>query len=49
MVGSSIGGGSIMVTEVNGSKIEFTGAYPTLVISHMDVPGVVSTSYSIII
>ena len=42
MVGSSIGGGSIMVTEVNGSKIEFTGAYPTLVISHMDVPGVVS-------
>ena len=32
MVGSSIGGGSINVT----------GAYPTLVISHMDVPGVVS-------
>ena len=30
MVGSSIG------------NVEFTGAYPTLVISHMDVPGVVS-------
>ena len=42
MVGSSIGGGSINVTEVNGSNVEFTGAYPTLVISHMDVPGVVS-------
>ena len=39
MVGSSIGGGSINVTEVNGSNVEFTGAYPTLV---MDVPGVVS-------
>ena len=34
--------GSINVTEVNGSNVEFTGAYPTLVISHMDVPGVVS-------
>ena len=42
MVGSSIGGGSIEVSEVNGEKVEFTGAYPTIIISHVDVPGVVS-------
>lgn len=42
MVGSSIGGGSIEVSEVNGNKVEFTGSYPTIIISHVDVPGVVS-------
>ncbi len=42
MMGSSIGGGSIEVIEVNNNKVEFTGAYPTIIISHKDVPGVVS-------
>ncbi|MGL5477588.1 MAG: L-serine ammonia-lyase, iron-sulfur-dependent subunit beta [Clostridium sp.] len=42
VVGSSIGGGSIKMTEVNGNKVEFTGEYPTLIISQEDVPGVVS-------
>ena len=42
MVGSSIGGGSIAVNEVNGNKVEFTGSYATIIISHVDVPGVVS-------
>lgn len=42
IMGSSIGGGSIEITEVNGNKVEFSGDYPTLIISHMDVPGIVS-------
>ena len=42
MIGSSIGGGSIVVTEVNNNKVEFTGAYPTIIISNEDVPGVLS-------
>lgn len=42
VVGSSIGGGSIKITEVNGNKVEFTGDYPTLIIAQKDVPGVVS-------
>ena len=42
VMGSSIGGGSILVTEVNGNSVEFNGQYPTLIISHMDVPGMVS-------
>lgn len=48
MIGSSIGGGSIEVSEVNGEKVEFTGAYPTIIISHVDVPGVVSNVTSLL-
>ena len=48
VVGSSIGGGSIQITEVNGNKVEFTGDYPTLIISHQDVPGAVSNVTSIL-
>jgi L-serine dehydratase len=43
VVGSSIGGGNIIITEVDGDPIEFTGAYPTLIINHTDVPGMVSS------
>lgn len=42
IVGCSIGGGSIKVTEINGNQVDFTGEYPTLIISHNDVPGAVS-------
>lgn len=42
VVGSSIGGGNISITEIDGEPLEFTGAYPTLLIKHVDVPGVVS-------
>ena len=42
VMGSSIGGGSIVITEVNSNSVEFTGEYPTLIISNIDVPGVVS-------
>lgn len=48
MVGSSIGGGSIEVSEINGEKVEFTGSYPTIMISHVDVPGVVSNVTSLL-
>lgn len=42
ITGSSIGGGSIVITEVNGQEVNFTGEYPTVIISHRDVPGAVS-------
>lgn len=42
IVGSSIGGGNIVITEVDGEQIEFTGNYPTLIINHKDVLGVVN-------
>ncbi len=42
IVGASIGGGSILITEINGLAVEFSGDYPTLVIRHTDVPGVIN-------
>jgi len=48
MVGSSIGGGNIVVTEVDGDKLEFTGAYPTILINHIDVPGMVAKVTSVL-
>ena len=42
VVGSSIGGGSIVITEVDGEVVEFTGEYPTLIIKHKDIPGMVT-------
>lgn len=41
VMGSSIGGGNIVVNEINGEQLEFTGEYATLIIKHQDVPGVV--------
>lgn len=42
VIGSSIGGGSIVIKEVDGEVVEFTGEYPTLIIKHMDIPGMVA-------
>lgn len=42
VVGSSIGGGNILITEIDGDPLEFTGEYPTLIVRHEDVPGMVS-------
>jgi L-serine dehydratase len=42
IIGSSVGGGNILISEVDGQSMEFTGNYPTLIITHMDVPGMIS-------
>jgi L-serine dehydratase len=42
MIGSSIGGGNIEVSSVNDFDIEFTGSYPTLLIFHIDRPGLLA-------
>lgn len=42
VVGSSVGGGNILITEIDGDPLEFTGEYPTLIVRHEDVPGMVS-------
>ncbi|KXZ40119.1 L-serine dehydratase [Alkalithermobacter thermoalcaliphilus JW-YL-7 = DSM 7308] len=39
IVGASIGGGNIKITQMNGLKLEFTGAYPTLIVKQRDLPG----------
>ncbi|MFL0194727.1 L-serine ammonia-lyase, iron-sulfur-dependent subunit beta [Clostridium sp. WILCCON 0269] len=42
IMGSSIGGGNVVINEVDKDKIEFTGIYPTILINHLDMPGMVA-------
>ncbi|MDO4565408.1 MAG: L-serine ammonia-lyase, iron-sulfur-dependent subunit beta [Clostridia bacterium] len=42
VVGQSVGGGNILITEINGLDVELTGDYPTLIVQHSDVPGVIA-------
>lgn len=42
VTGSSVGGGNIIITNVDGEEVEFTGEYPTIIVKHIDVPGVIS-------
>ncbi len=42
VMGSSIGGGNIVITRINGLDLEFTGEYFTLVVPHVDRPGIVT-------
>ena len=42
--GSSVGGGAILITDINGFEAEITGEYPTVVVSHIDKPGVIGNT-----
>jgi len=40
--GASIGGGNILVTQINGMEVSFTGQYNTLLVLHYDKPGTIA-------
>jgi len=42
LIGQSVGGGNILVTNLNGLEMKFSGEYPTLIVRHTDVPGVIN-------
>ncbi|WP_167955965.1 L-serine ammonia-lyase, iron-sulfur-dependent subunit beta [Anaerosporobacter faecicola] len=42
VIGSSIGGGQILITSINGFHTEFTAQYSTIIINHYDKKGIVS-------
>lgn len=43
VIGSSLGGGAVVITEVNGfNDVQITGKYYTLIIKHKDKKGVIS-------
>ena len=48
VMGSSIGGGSIQIIEVNDNEVDFTGMYETLIVAHKDAPGVINSVTSIL-
>lgn len=43
VVGESIGGGNLVITNINGVEVEITGEYPTMIVDHTDEPGVVGS------
>lgn len=43
MEGASIGGGNVRITQVDGMNVEITGQYPTLIVLHRDVPGLIAS------
>ncbi len=40
--GSSVGGGNIRITNIDGYEVELTGMYPALITIHHDRPGVIT-------
>jgi L-serine dehydratase len=42
IVASSIGGGNIIVTELNGTEVKLKGEYYTLITFHNDQPGLIA-------
>ncbi|XOQ53460.1 MAG: L-serine deaminase [Succiniclasticum sp.] len=48
VIGSSIGGGQVKVTSIDGFAVELTGVLPALLIPHRDEPGVIALVSSIL-
>ncbi len=46
--GSSIGGGNILIFDIDNQAVEFTGERPTLLTHHRDLPGVISKISSVL-
>lgn len=42
VVGSSIGGGQVLVTSIDGTAVELSGRFPAILTLHKDKPGVIS-------
>lgn len=40
--GASVGGGNILVSQINGMEVSFTGQYNTLLVLHYDKPGTIA-------
>lgn len=48
VTGASVGGGSVLITNVDGFSLEFTGELTVLLTMHVDKPGVVALVTSIL-
>lgn len=48
VLGASIGGGTVMIHEMNGFDVRCSGEYPTIVVLHDDRPGVLASLTTIL-
>ncbi|BEU87892.1 L-serine ammonia-lyase, iron-sulfur-dependent subunit beta [Selenomonas sp. TAMA-11512] len=46
--GASVGGGNILITNIDGYEVELSGTYPALITIHHDMPGVITKVTGII-
>ncbi|MDD5945794.1 MAG: L-serine ammonia-lyase, iron-sulfur-dependent subunit beta [Clostridia bacterium] len=46
--GASIGGGNIVITKINGTPVEITGKFTTLIVLHRNIPGMISDVTSVL-
>ncbi len=42
VIGSSVGGGAVIITKINDFDVDFTGDYDTIVTRHIDKRGIIS-------
>ena len=49
VIGSSIGGGNVNITNINGNEVSFTGDYPTILAKYKDRKGVISEISTILV
>lgn len=42
ITGSSIGGGQVVISEIDGLEVHFSGERPILITKHQDTPGIIS-------
>lgn len=40
--GSSVGGGNIVITKIDGMEVKITGQSPTVIVVHNDIPGMIA-------
>ena len=40
--GASVGGGNIVITKINGTEVEITGKFTTMIVLHRNIPGMIS-------
>lgn len=48
VTGASVGGGNILITNIDGYGVELTGQYPTLITIHHDQPGIITKVTSVL-
>lgn len=48
VLGSSIGGGNVIVYNINGDAVEFTGSYPTIILKYNDAKGIINKISSVL-
>ncbi|GAV26497.1 L-serine dehydratase, iron-sulfur-dependent subunit beta [Carboxydothermus islandicus] len=48
VTGSSIGGGAVLITDINGYPVNISAKYPTIIVPHNDQPGAVAKVTSVL-